>query len=78
MIDSDNPAAIFGAKLRAARSRAGLSQGELAERIQSTQAYISRAERGLENPPLLTCILLATAVDCSPRVAEAIDFLFKP
>lgn len=72
----DNPAAMFGAKLREARRRANLSQTALAQRIESTQAYISRTERGLENPPILTCLLLAVAVGCSPRVADAFDSLF--
>lgn len=57
--------AIFGAKLLQARRRAGLTQAQLAEAMGSTQAYISRAERGLENPPLLTCVAFAAAVGCS-------------
>jgi transcriptional regulator with XRE-family HTH domain len=77
MDDKDNAAVIFGARLRKERARSGLSQTVLAERTQSTQAYISRVERGLENPTILTCVLLAAAVDCSPQVAEAIDCLFS-
>lgn len=54
--------AAFGAKLRTAREAAGLSQMELAERIGSIQAYISRLERGMENPGLVTIDMLAKAV----------------
>jgi HTH-type transcriptional regulator / antitoxin HipB len=61
--DPDDPRPIFGAMIREARKRAGLSQLELAQRIQSTQAYVSRLERGLENPPIVTCALFAAAVD---------------
>jgi transcriptional regulator with XRE-family HTH domain len=47
--------------LRRVRLAAGLSQAELAERMDSTQAYVSRAERGLEKPPLPTLIRFARA-----------------
>ena len=45
---------VFGIIVRNARRARGLSQAQLAERIGSIQAYISRLERGLENPGLLT------------------------
>jgi len=38
--------------LRAARAQSALSQRELAERAGTTQASISRIERGLEQPTL--------------------------
>ena len=79
MDDLEDPARVFGAKLRAARKRARLTQTVLAERIHSTQSYISNAEQGKENPPLLTIILMAEALDCSPLVDEAMELLFvKP
>lgn len=53
---------LFGSKLRAGRLKAGLSQTELAIKIRSTQHYVSCAERGLENPPLLTLVRFAEAV----------------
>jgi transcriptional regulator with XRE-family HTH domain len=59
---ADNPRGRFGAMLRAERRRAGLTQKQLATAIGSTQAYVSRTERGLENPPLLTCAAFAAAV----------------
>jgi transcriptional regulator with XRE-family HTH domain len=61
---NDDPARDFGVMLRKARLRAGLSQTRVAESMGSTQAYVSRAERGLENPPLLTCCAFAAAVGC--------------
>ena len=54
-----DPSAIFGAKLRQRRREVGMSQADLAKRMGTTQAYISRAERGLENPPILTCVAFA-------------------
>ena len=57
---------VFGAKLRAARLAAALSQTELAERIGSIQSYISRLERGLENPSLQMMAMLADAVGKTP------------
>jgi len=60
--DTADAVACFGKQLRAERLRAGLSQREVAEGIQSTTAYISRIERGLANPPLLAMVRLAEAV----------------
>lgn len=60
--DAEDIRAVFGAKLREARLAAGLTQGQVAERIGSIQAYISRLENGLENPGLATVDMLAKAV----------------
>jgi transcriptional regulator with XRE-family HTH domain len=43
-----------GALIREARKLAGLSQAELARRVGTTQAVISRWERGLESPRVET------------------------
>ena len=38
---------VFLATLRAIRTRAGLTQGELGERLGRTQNYVTAAERGV-------------------------------
>ncbi len=43
-------AGVLGAKIRAARIAAGLSQKELAEELGVTQAAVSQWERGLVEP----------------------------
>jgi transcriptional regulator with XRE-family HTH domain len=48
MIESTNP----GHLVREARLRSGLSQRELARRAGTSQAAISRVERGLEEPTI--------------------------
>ena len=49
-----------GELLRAARRRHGLTQGQLAARARTSQAAISRIERGLVSPSVAT---LATLLD---------------
>ena len=62
---------VFGIIVRNARRTRGLSQAQLAERIGSIQAYVSRLERGLENPGLLTMDQLARALGRSFDVTKA-------
>ena len=52
----------FGKKLREARRSAGLTQAQVARRMRIHQSYVSRVERGLENPTLESCLNFATAV----------------
>src|SRR5437868_14890753 len=49
--------------LREARIRAGLSQGELAEKVGVTQATISNWELGKGKPPDQKAIILKTVLD---------------
>jgi transcriptional regulator with XRE-family HTH domain len=51
-------------KLRRLREAAGLSQGELADRIGSFQTKISAWESGARGIPLDKAILIAHALDC--------------
>lgn len=53
----------FAIKLKAARESAGFSQEQLAEAIGSTQAFISRIERGIDNPRLATMAELCAVLD---------------
>ena len=61
-MSDDDILKLFGAKLRTARKRKGLTQAEVAQLMPTTQAWISEAERGLVNPPLLTIERFAATV----------------
>ena len=53
----------FGENVRAARSKVGLSQAELAERTGIAREDISRIENGQSNPTLRTMSRLASVLD---------------
>ena len=56
-------------KIRQAREKAGLSQKELAKRINTTQSVVSRLESsGYERFSLNTLIKIATALNCNIRL----------
>jgi transcriptional regulator with XRE-family HTH domain len=50
-----------GAMLRSARTRAGLTQGELAERAATSQATVSAYENGSKQPSVATFSRLLAA-----------------
>lgn len=56
-----NPALAGGALLREARTRAGLSQRELARRAHTAQSVVARIERGLTSPSWATLSRLLSA-----------------
>ena len=60
---ADDPRATFGANLRSARERAGLTQEALGHRAEFHPTEVNRIERGRRNPGLLTIIKLAKALD---------------
>jgi transcriptional regulator with XRE-family HTH domain len=60
---NDDPRATFGANLRSARERAGLTQEALGHRADFHPTEINRTERGRRNPGLLTIVKLAKALD---------------
>ncbi len=62
------PAARFGANLRWARERAGISQETLAIDAHVDRAAISVFERGKRNPNLRTLLRLARALELPPAV----------
>jgi transcriptional regulator with XRE-family HTH domain len=62
------PAARFGANLRWARERAGISQEALANDARVDRAAISVFERGKRNPNLRTLLRLARALELRPGV----------
>lgn len=65
--DPDDLVAIFGANLKAARLKAGLTQTELAERAGLLQQYVSLVESGKQNVTLTTAQALAKVVDRDVR-----------
>lgn len=62
------PAARFGANLRWARERVGISQEALANEARVDRAAISVFERGKRNPNLRTLLRLARALELPPAV----------
>ena len=62
----------FGLAVRAARTKAALSQEGLAEAAELHRTYISDIERGLRNPSLTTIIRLAEALDLD--LSELVSF----
>lgn len=51
-------------ELLAARARAGLTQGEVAERMGTTQSVIARLEGGKRKPSMRTVQRYAQAIGC--------------
>lgn len=52
----------FGAAVVAARRRAGLTQVQLAERLQTTQQYVSAVECGAKNVSIETWSKIEAAI----------------
>lgn len=64
MANIDNKELIaLGAKIRAAREAAGLTQDELAQRCNLSRIYISLLERGQRNPTYLVLLQLAQTLN---------------
>jgi transcriptional regulator with XRE-family HTH domain len=69
-------AAEFGARLRSARQRLGLTLKDVSDRSGSSIAYLSDLERGLlKNPTLETLTSLASALDVSLNDLLGVDEL---
>jgi transcriptional regulator with XRE-family HTH domain len=58
-------AMIFGRNLRAAREKAGLTQGELGQASGIDDMSISRYERGKNTPSMESAKVLARALRCT-------------
>jgi transcriptional regulator with XRE-family HTH domain len=67
---------LFRANLKAIREEAGMSQSELARRIDRRPAYICDLERGRWNPNLQTLAPLAEALGVAP--ASLISVTHQP
>ena len=53
----------FGKKVREIRLKKGLSQGDVARRLNLHRSYISGIERGVRNPSLKVIQKVAKALD---------------
>lgn len=56
---------VLAARLRSARTEAGLSQAQLAEAAGVTQAHVSQWESGRRTPHIDSLVKLADALDVS-------------
>ena len=65
---SRDPRAEFGARVRAERTRLGLTLEQLAERAGMHWTYIGSVERGERNISLINITRLAEALGVGPEV----------
>jgi transcriptional regulator with XRE-family HTH domain len=57
---------LLGARIKSLRQGRGRTQEQLAERVGLSVNYLSRIERGLENPTLDTLLGVAEALKVEP------------
>ena len=67
----------FGKKMREARRRAGLTQAQLAKRIDLDYTYISKIERGTFNPPARPKVVAWLDALGITDPVERIDYLLE-
>jgi transcriptional regulator with XRE-family HTH domain len=65
------PAQQFGANVASAREQRGLSQSQLARKIEVVDTYISRIETGRAQPSFRLILAIANQLDTTP--AELFD-----
>ncbi len=53
-------------KIKFLREQAGLSQDQLADRMDVSRQWISELERGIKTPTLTTCEKIAEALSLTP------------
>lgn len=63
---------LIGRRIKELRKRRGFSQEQLAEKAETSQNYLSRMERGTENPTLDKLIKLSNALEV--EMWEMFDF----
>jgi transcriptional regulator with XRE-family HTH domain len=64
-VEKDDPQKIFGASVRAHRSKLGISQEELAWRANLHRTYMCDVERGTRNVSLRSIYKIARALEVS-------------
>jgi len=67
-----NEKKLIGRRIKELRKSKGLSQEKLAEKAETSTNYLSRMERGTENPTLDMLIKLANALEV--EMWEMFDF----
>ena len=60
------PAQQFGANVARAREQRGLSQSQLARKIEVVDTYISRIETGRAQPSFRLILAIANQLDTTP------------
>ncbi len=60
---SDPTAKLIGETIRRARREAGLTQAQLAQRLETTAPYVTNVEAGRTNLTVGQLALIATALD---------------
>ena len=63
---------LLGARIKELRNRAGLTQAQLAERVEISDEFLSRMERGAKAPSLHTAEKVARSLGVSMK--ELFDF----
>lgn len=66
---------LIGNRIKELRKKKGLSQEQLSEKAEITPNYLSRVERGTENPTLDMFIRLANALEV--EMWEIFDFCHR-
>ena len=59
----DNISKKFGQRARTIRLKQGLSQGDVAKRLNVHRSYVSSIERGIRNPSLKVIQRIAKALE---------------
>ena len=68
------PGAILGSEIARLRKRLGISQEELAFRVEVHRTYVSQLERGLKCPTLKVILKLSKALGISGgRLVEEVE-----
>lgn len=67
-----NKKKLIGLRIKELRKRKGLSQEEVAEKAETSPNYVSRMERGTENPTLDMLIKISEALEVD--MWELFDF----
>jgi transcriptional regulator with XRE-family HTH domain len=73
LYDPDDIVGIFGANVKAARLKLGLSQAQLAEQSGLLRQYVSLVDLGKQNVTLVTAETIATVLG-----QNASDMLIRP
>jgi transcriptional regulator with XRE-family HTH domain len=60
------PAQQFGANVARARERCGLSQSQLARKVEVVDTYISRIETGRAQPSFRLLLAIASQLNTTP------------
>ncbi len=79
MLDRHDSLRDFGERLRRRRRSLGLSQQQVADRLQLASAdSVSRYERGAADPRLSAIVRFATALECRPAALLPVERVENP